>query len=801
MKLTMTKLVSKMRTISLFTTLYGVVFSLSAATTVINDDGSQTTIDPENEKFKQALLFKQCYPNVPPLKPTLKNDGKAEQVKLSSKRATLTQNDRATFIGDVSFKQGNREMTAETATLFQQTSILTADGNIVLADTGSTIYGSSLRANIDTKDAEILEVDYQLNGQAANGEARKIYITKSGDNILMQRSTYTECPKGDESWVLRASSIDIDNVDESAEAYNAVLYVKDVPVFYLPYFTYPTTDKRRSGLLFPSIESSLDNGFTYSQPLYLNLAPNYDLTLVPTFMQERGLQLTNKFRYLVDGQSGKLNVEYLSNDKKTDSDRSLYHWSHKGNFNDNLSFESEYTNVSDNEYFDDLNASAGSRSDDTLLQTASFNYNTESTASELEVRDFQILNDYSATTPHKVMPKLAFDAYSYFEDSNIELSVFNEITNFSHSNTNMYSAVRTHIEPVLTLPYRRPQGFAVAEFKLPMTHYSQSFNQADNGVVAYANGYKGKLKDSVTRIIPTARLATGLNFERDTSWFGSNLTQTLEPQLQYLYVPYENQNDIGIYDSSNIQQDFLSLYRDRIYGSIDRIADTNQVTLGLTSRFFDEIGSERLRFALGHIYHIEDTKTTINDDPSIENADSSDAIVSEVDFLIGRGFSFNNNVEFATNNNEVQRADAAMEYRFQSGQEVQLNYRYVANTQSLLQTSNTNLNSRINQVGSKFKLPINTQWEMGASYYYDMENSVTQDALVGIKYESCCWTLRLDYSYRLKNYDIHTEKTTYDSGPTLMFELKGLGGIGDDINNIGTSSLFKYGQPFQLRDD
>lgn len=801
MKLTMTKLVSKIRTISLFTTLYGVMFSLSATTTVINNDGSQTIVDPENEKFKQAPLFKQCYPNVPAVKVALNDAAEAGQIKLSSRRATVTQNAKATFTGDVNFKQGNREMTAETATLFQQTSILTADGNIVLADAGSTIYGSSLRANIDTKDAEISQVEYQINGQATNGEARKIYITKSGDNILMQRSTYTECPKGDESWVLRASSIDIDNVDESAEAYNAVLYVKDVPVFYLPYFTYPTTDKRRTGLLFPSIESSLDNGFTYSQPLYINLAPNYDLTLVPTFMQDRGLQLTNKFRYLVDGQSGKINVEYLSNDKKTNDDRSLYHWSHKGNFNDNLSFSSEYTKVSDDEYFDDLNASAGSRNDDTLLQTAAFAYNTESTASELEVRDFQILNDYSAATPHKVMPKLSFDAYSYFDDSNIELSAFNEITNFSHSNSNMYSAVRTHVEPVLTLPYRRAQGFAVAEFKLPITHYSQSFDDNINNSRLFPNGYKGQLKDSVTRIIPTARLATGLNFERDTSWFGSNLTQTLEPQLQYLYIPYENQNDIGIYDSSNIQQDFLGLYRDRIYGSIDRIADTNQITLGLTSRFFNEAGSERLRFAIGHIFHIEDTKTTLNDDPSIANPEASDAIVSEIDFLIGRGFSFNNSVEYATTTNEVQSANAAMEYRFKSGQEVQVNYRYIANAQSLLQTENSNLNSRINQVGSKFKLPINTQWEMGASYYYDMENAVTQDALFGVKYESCCWTLRLDYSYRLKDYDIHTEKTTYDSGPTLMFELKGLGGIGDNINDIGKASLFKYGQPFQLRDD
>jgi len=795
MKLSMTKWIVNMRLFTLFSTLSSVIFSASATTLITNDDGSSTVVTKSAMELASADLFNQCYSHVPPVKPPVANTTDSQRIQLLSNNASVIQGNKAVFSGKVNFTQGNRELSADEVILYQLTNILTAEGNVVLADTTSTIKGQSLKANLDTKDAELSQVEYLLNGEAGNGQAKKIYITDSGDNILMQRSTYTECPTGDNSWVLRASAIDIDNVDESAEAYNATLYFKDVPIFYMPYFTYPISNKRRSGLLFPSFESSLENGITYSQPIYWNIAPNYDMEIIPTYMSERGLELTTKFRYLIDGQQGNINVEYLANDKKTNTNRSLYHWSHNGNFNDNLSVSANYTKVSDDNYFEDLNASAGSRDSNTLLQTAAINYNTDNTASEIEVRGFQILNDYSDVAPHKVLPKISFNGYKDFGQTPIELSVYSEITNFSHDNSKMYSAIRSHIEPAISFPYQRPEGFAVAEFKLPMTYYSQTFNESDNK--NFANGYTGELEEQVVRVIPTARLHAGLNFERESTWFGNSLTQTLEPQIQYLYIPHENQDNIGIYDSAIMQQDFLGLFRDREYSGLDRIADTNQITFGLTSRVYDAIGSERFRLALGQIIYFDETTAgaEVNDPSTV----TSSSFVLETDVKISDSLLFNNSVEYAVDDNKISRSDAAIEYRFDQGQRIQFNYRYIEDTASILEDENKEINSRINQIGSKFILPINHQWDMGASYYYDVENEITQDAFVGIKYESCCWAIRLDYGYRLKNHNTNTNETTFDRGPTLMFELKGLGGIGNDMNNIGTSSLFEYGEPFQLR--
>ncbi len=787
----MIKWISKAQALTLFSTLMSVSFS-GAASTIVTTTDAQTT-----DSTAEETLFKQCFPYVPDVKPPITDPEEAKMMTLLSDKVMASQDNKATFSGNVSFTQGNRELSADEVTLYKQTNILTAEGNVVLADSNSTIKGKTLKANVDTKDAELSQVNYLLNGQAANGEAKKIYITDSGDNILMQRSTYSECPIGDNSWVLKASAIDLDSVEEYAEAYNATLYFKDVPIFYVPYFTYPISDRRRSGLLFPSFSNSLENGFTYSQPIYWNIAPNYDMEIIPTYMSERGLELTTKFRYLVGGQSGNINVEYLNNDKITNTDRSLYHWRHSGNFNERLSLNAQYTQVSDDNYFEDLDASAGARDSNTLLQTGSLNYRTEHTASEFEIRGFQILNDYTVT-PHEVMPKISFQGFEQFDSSAIELSFYSEITNFRHNDDEMYSGIRSHIEPGISFPYQRPGGFAVAEFKLPMTYYNQSFDDAVNG--NFKNGYKGKLDENVTRVIPTFNLSAGLNFERASNWFGNNYTQTLEPQIQYLYIPYKDQNNIGIYDSASMQQDFMGLFRDRRFSGLDRIADTNQITLGLTNRFINNNGSERLRFALGHIFYFDSSQIGASSNPDPDTDVTGSAIVMETDFNYDNSLFFNNSIELSSSASEITRADSAIEYRFVTGQRVQLNYRFVEDTSAILQTNNDNINTTINQIGSKFSLPIDNQWEMGASYYYDLENETTQDGFIGIKYESCCWAVRLDYGYRLKNYDLNTNEATFDRGPTLMFELKGLGGIGSDMHNLGTSSLFTYGRPFQLRE-
>src|SRR4029079_10389709 len=94
-----------------------------------------------------------------------------------------------------------------------------------------------------------------------------------------------------------------------------------VPILCGPCFTSPIDTLPRPGLLYPPIGSSSRNGFDWRQPIYINLAPNYDMTLTPRYMSERGLQLDTQFRYLLSHGHGTLEMDYLPSDKLTDRGR------------------------------------------------------------------------------------------------------------------------------------------------------------------------------------------------------------------------------------------------------------------------------------------------------------------------------------------------------------------------------------------------------------------------------------------------------------------------------------------------
>lgn len=95
--------------------------------------------------------------------------------------------------------------------------------------------------------------------------------------------------------------------------------------------------------------------------------------------------------------------------------------------------------------------------------------------------------------------------------------------------------------------------------------------------------------------------------------FEQNYRQTLEPQFQYLYVGYKDQSNIGIYDTAQLQEDYHGLFRERRFSGLDRIADANQMTLGLTTRLFDEQNREKFKFSIGQIYYFQDSKVGIGD--------------------------------------------------------------------------------------------------------------------------------------------------------------------------------------------
>ena len=357
----------------------------------IDNNSSDSATNSEKMPRSTDYFFSQCFFAVPPV--VVDNDPlplNQRPISINSNRIYSIDN-KLSFEGDVELTQGIKTLKADKLTYSQDDQTASAQGNINLVTGDITLNSDSIETQLSNDQTTMKQVDYQFHGQGGRGNAEQIY--DNGANFYeLNSSSYSACPPGDQTWSISASTLYIDNEEGVASAYNAVLRIKDVPVLYLPYITYPTSDKRKTGLLFPTYEFADTNGFTFTQPLYINITDNLDATLTPVYMENRGTMVKGEFRYLFDFGEGKFATEYLENDKIYDDTRYLNHWEHSLSLTKNWSFSSNYTRVSDDDYLDDIDTDYGTYTDSQLLQTAKLGYSQASWESELEVRDFQVLN-------------------------------------------------------------------------------------------------------------------------------------------------------------------------------------------------------------------------------------------------------------------------------------------------------------------------------------------------------------------------------------------------------------------------
>ncbi|MCL1141907.1 LPS assembly protein LptD [Shewanella gaetbuli] len=715
---------------------------------------------------------------------------KESDIVIISDNSSASFENQAHFSGDVSFSQGARHIAADEATLDQKKQQLSANGNLIFKEEQFTVTAESLQAQMTSNSATLTGAEYWFNGQQAHGDANKLQIT-SDNNLILSGTNFTTCPPGDESWLLEADMIKIDSEEEWGEIWNAKLRVADIPIMYIPYMTIPVSEKRKSGFLFPSFSTSTTNGVQLSVPYYWNIAPEYDLTITPDFMSSRGLFAKTEFRYLAgEEQNGQLNVEYLGSDKKLTNrpDRYLLHWSHQGALTENWRVRANYTDVSDNNYFNDLNSDVNRSTDNQLSRIGEASYFEQNWDLNMRVQDIKVLGEDEM--PYQVMPQLNFNYRQNRIWDMVDFRFNSELTNFSHQENDYSTATRLHMAPSLSLPIQGPAGSFTSELKLMQTQYWQQTVESDT-----------QLDDSVSRTIPQVRLAGQINFDRDARFWGNNYKQTLEPQFQYLYVGYEDQSAIGIYDTAQLQEDYFGLFRDRRFSGLDRIADANQLTVGFTTRFLDEQNLEKFKFSLGQTIYFEESKVLL-ENQYLQEPQSTSVLAAEIDAHVYDDWFISGSVQHDTENNENKKSEVTLDFRPSNDKLLQFSYRYVPD---LL---NTNTNDRVNisQAGVRTSWPIRDDLYFVGNWYYDLNEDRSIETYTGFQYESCCWAVRLSYHYRIKtNYDDDLSESIdgreeFEKGVYLNFVIKGLGGSGPlGVEDMLDEGLFNYRKPLYLR--
>lgn len=720
---------------------------------------------------------------------------------VESDRLEAINGDKAIYSGDVRVTQGNKTILADNVTLHQQENIVVAEGNVNFSDGQIKSISDRATNNLTTDEMTLENTDYEFLCEPGRGDA--VYIAKTGKAVYeIEDGSITSCPIGDNAWRLRASSIDVDQDEEQATFYNPRFEIQSVPVFYLPYLTVPIGDTRKTGFLYPTVSYGSSDGFEAEIPVYWNLAPNYDLETTFKYMQERGTQLNSKFRYLSDFGSGSIKSEYLPDDKKfkEKGDRWGAQLEHTGIFQESWLFEVDYSKVSDIDYFTDVSSSSiGNREDGQLLQEGKATYRSHNWDASVLVRDFQVLTT-SNNLPYRLMPQLEYNYYAPEVMKYLDFDMISHVSIFDTDAKGKPSANRIHVEPGITIPVGNTWGTWTTEARLLGTYYQQDLDGVDTGA---GSDYEG-LKESVSRVIPEFRSHAGIVLERDTTIVG-NYTQTLEPQVQYLYVPEQDQSDIGLYDTTLLQTDYYGLFRSRKYSGVDRIASANQISYGASSRFFDDEYRERLNISFGQIFYIDkDTKQTLDTDNSDKKTNYSSWAI-EMDFNYDDYLFYHGGVQYDIDTTAMQLANSTLEYRFAGGY-IQTNYRYVTE-EYINETVDFDVSSitrdGLSQAGLLGAYQISPKWSTSAQYFYDLTTEEDLEWLARLNYKSDCWYIGFTYSNRLTN-NISNPNTTpeYENNFSVNFGIIGFGtNIGSDSGAIGDSSSdnsLSYGRPFFL---
>lgn len=669
---------------------------------------------------------------------------------LNANQVELTQDGVSRLSGSVLISQDAREFSAQQVDYSDADKHVRVNSQSLFRDPNLVIKSQSLEYDLVSESGTFHQASYSLLPIAARGQSSQIDVAQAGWARL-QDVSYTTCAPEHESWIIQADKIELNQDTGMGSAKNAVLWFQDVPILYLPYFTYPIDGERHTGFLPPVFGQTHNTGFDLRAPFYLNLAPNYDATLIPRYMTDRGAQLGGRVRYLLPQSEGTLYGEYLGHDQEAGTQRSYLNFSHEGLINQRLGLEAQYAEVSDRNYFEDLGGSVDLSSTSFLAQGAKLTYAAPASYTiTARVQGYQPVASSIATTdnPYQRLPQIDLNALSRNSFFDTRAGFNGEFTNFARSDS--VQGQRLIAQPYLRWQQDHASWYSAAQTDLSYTYYNLTGTAAGQS-------------PQQDRTLPMTSLEGGLRFERFTD---SGKLQTLEPKLFYLYVPYHNQDQLPVFDSGEPDFDFPELFARNRYTGEDRISDANQLTSAVTTRLIDpDSGIARISASLGQIYRFTAPRVDLPgfSTPSVGSSD----YITSVEYQINRRWAAAATAEWTSSFDRFVRNELDVRYREPEnglyGRRLDIAYRY--------------FNGLLQQADVAFSTPIVDKWRLAARMRYSLFDDEVQESFVGLEYQTCCWAIRGTYRRYISN-----SSGAFNNGVYFQLELKGLSRIGSGFD-------------------
>ena len=645
-----------------------------------------------------------------------------------------------------------------------------------LSNAGDKLYGQKPQVGNDLMAGVIDNSMKPVNGESTpvfsseeTTEAKKVSSRGEADMLFFEgeskkrllKSRYTTCEVGSDDWYIKSGQLKINDETKTAVATNATVEFKGVPILYTPWINFPYANQRKSGLLAPTWGTTTKSGFELLTPFYWNISPNMDATLATRYLSKRGLQYQGEFRYLEDDYSGVVAAEYLPSDDMSNKDRYFAKIKHQQDFGGGWSGGIDMQRVSDDQYFSDLSTHIITTSKVNLLQQANINYSGNVWQFGALAQKYQTLD--KASYPYQRMPQFTLNGSQDWDWGVGRIQ--NQLTRFEsdpNSTLAVKAGTRFSTYPSISMPITRPYGYLTPKIGVNYTSYS-----LDNIDPLYASAYD----KTADRTLPIFSLDSGLFFERDTSIVSRSYTQTLEPRLFYVYIPYQDQSRIPVFDTGLADLNMGTLFAENQYTGGDRINNANQLSMSLSSRMIDaSTGEQRLAVTIGQRFYFADQKVCMPSpsNPNVcagtetkRSGDSSDFIAAATAHLLNK-WNIDAAWQYNTDTSETVKGNIGARYNPEPGKVLNLSYRY---TRDNLEQIN-----------------LSSQWPLGRSYYalgrmnYSLREDRMIEGLAGIEYDAGCWQSRFVVQ--------RVQTATADANYAMFFQLE-LGGMA----SIGSNPL------------
>lgn len=681
----------------------------------------------------------------------------AGDIKASADRSETTATG-STLSGNVLLTQGARRISADTVNIETDQERLDLSGAVTIREPGVLL--SSDRATLTRTDQSLrLEnAQFIFHQQGLHGRAQTLDQRDPGV-LHVTEGALSYCAPTDPSWELRAEELVLNRDTGVGQAKGAQLRVLDTPLLALPAVSFPIDDRRKSGLLWPSISDDSTNGLSVSVPIYMSLAPNYDLLYTPTYLEERGFHQTLQGRYLGasigtwEAELGYLDRDDLGFSGGQPGDH-RWHINAKQNaqYTDHWSSSIELARISDPNYLRDLDSGqSNSRYQDQLAQIGVLRYQSPYIDAALSARKLQStaldLGDGYASVPQ-------FDLRYRSQNRAIEPLAQVQWTQFEHNDRSLAQGERLFADAGVQLQWQSPAGYVKARATWQELRYSFD-----------ANPLIAELKPSTSG--ERQAIDLGLHFDRAQE----HSSTTLTPRIFYLHSTRDENLDVPLFDTKVRTVRAGNWFNDSLIIGSDRLTEEHRAIAAIEINHLSDTFEAEGRLA--YMSFIDEPQ-----DPLLQST-----LAYQADELIGLDAKVTFSNAIAANIDIVSDANSGEVL----SQFIDLQWHGADNNIFSVGYSNSETSISREQIHISGTYRLSPQWRMLFAANVDSRHNANLETLVGIEYESCCWRLRVvhsqyqdvpDGTYFLTKDDWREEQQTQ-----IEVVLKGLGGFGQAIDS------------------